>query len=290
MSSDIPASDNFDPVPGVKYEDEKVEQPTEAPKVEEKAPEQTEAPSEPQKPAEPKAEDASPEKVERPQKAKPIADLLSKKHEAEERASKAEAENAELKAQIAKLSEATPSVQTDDKIKALAEKHGIDETVLSDIISAAREGVNPQLPKEVQDLLAERQAEKVQQAELTAFNKRVDSLATTLKEDSLNDPKVREKLLKLAYSTEKAPDGEPYFQKELSELYFGFIKPEIEPGTVSAEPSRGGSKATEVVDFEEIYNRDDPKDIDKMDSPTFEKYITWVRSNKETKTPLKRIG
>ncbi|MEW6126733.1 MAG: hypothetical protein AB1757_06820 [Acidobacteriota bacterium] len=289
-------SDNFDPVPGVKYEDEPAEQPQD-PKEPEKAPEQTEAPKEPEKPVEAKTEDKVADPAEAPKadegqprdpegkftkKPKPIADLLSKNHDLK-------TENDQLKEQIKKLSEQPASVQADDKIKALAEKYGLDEEILADIVATARDGLNPELPKEVQELLEERKAEKEQQEELKAFNARVDSLAKTFPDEQFTDPKVREKLLALAYSTEKAPDGEPYFQKELSELYFGFIKPEIEPGKSSAESSQGGTQATEVIDFEEIYNRDDPKDIDNMDSATFEKYNAWVREHKEGKSPIQRI-
>ncbi len=289
MSTDIPESDNFEPVPGVKYDDEPAVPAEEPAKEPEPAPEPTDKPEPTVEPAKPEAE-PQPEKVERPQKAKPIADLLTKKHEAEERAIAAETRAAELEQKLQQLSEQAPSVQTDDKIKALAEKHGLDESILADIVATARDGLNPSLPKEVQDLLAERQAEKQQQAELTAFDKRLVSLAKTLPHESFTDPKVREKLLELAYSTEKAPDGEPYFQKELSELYYAYIKPEIEPGKSSAESSQGGTQATKVIDFEEIYNRDDPKEIDQMDSDTFTKYQSWIREHKEPRTPIKRNG
>jgi hypothetical protein len=279
---DIPVSENFEPVPGVKYEDEPAE-PAE-PKVEE-AP--VEAPVvEPQEPAQPEA--VAEPVAERPKKATPIASLLEKKHELETQLETERAERQKLEDQIKNLSQ-QPVAQSTDKVKALAEKYGLDEELLAELVSTAREGINPELPKEVQDLLAERQVEKQQQAELTAFNKRVDSLAKTLPTEQFSDPKVREKLLELAYSTEKAPDGEPYFQKELSELYFAYIKPEIEPGKTSAESSQGGTQASSgVVDFEEIFNRDDPKDIDKMDSDTFTKYNAWVQEHKESRTPLKR--
>lgn len=287
--SDISVSDNFQPVPGVKYEDVPAEPAAET-SVSEPAPESTEpAKVEPETTVEPAPEPkAEPPKVER-SKPKPIATLLEKKHEAEQRAEAAEAKAAELEAKLAQAA-TQPASQATADVKQLAEEYGIDETLLQKIVDTTRTSVNPELPKEVQDLLTERAAEKQQQEELTAFNKRVDSLAKTLPDESFSDPKVREKLLELAYSTEKAPDGEPYFQKELSELYFAYIKPEIEPGKPSAESSQGGSQATKVVDFEEIYNRDNPKDVEDMDSDTFQKYNAWVKDHKETKTPLKRIG
>lgn len=284
MSNDIPVSENFDPVPGVKYEDASAEPAAET-TVSEQAPETTEPPKvEPEKPVEPTTPEVVVEPVrERPKKATPIATLLEKKHELE-------TENAELKRKLEEASQLPASPQATADVKQLAEEYGIDENLLQKIVDTTRASVNPELPKEVQDLLAERQAERQQQEELTAFNKRVDSLAKTLPDESFSDPRVKEKLLELAYSTEKAPDGEPYFQKELSELYFAYIKPEIEPGKVSAESSQGGTQVTKVVDFEEIFNRDDPKDIEAMDSETFTKYNAWVKEHKETKTPLKRIG
>lgn len=284
--ADAILSDNFDPVPGVKYEDEKVEIPQEPAKEPEKAPETpvNPAPPEPAKVEEPAKPEAQPEtKVERPKKAGPIAKLLEDRHTLE-------TENAELKRKLEQASQQPASPQSTADVKQLSEEYGIDETLLQKIVDTARSTVKPELPKEVQDLLEERKAEKTQAEELAAFNKRVDSLAKTLPNESFADPKVKEKLLALAYSTEKAPDGEPYYQKELSELYFAYIKPEIEPGQSSAETSQGGTQTTKVVDFEEIFNRDDPKEIEAMDSPTFTKYNTWVRENKESKTPLRRSG
>jgi len=281
--NDIPVSNDFQPVPGMKYDDETVE-PTE-PKVEEpkveETPESTVEPEKTETPAEP----AEPVKVER-SKPKPIATLLEKKHEAETKAEELAAKNAELEAQIAELSQAPQTSQNIEDVKQLAEAYGMDENILSDIIKVARKGT--ELPPEVQNLIAERQAEKLQAEEQAGFNIRVDSLAKALPNEQFSDPKVREKLLELAYSTEKAPDGEPYFKKELSELYFAYIKPEIEPGTVSAESSQGGTGAAKVVDFEEIYNRDDPKEITNMDSETFTKYNTWVKEHKEKPTPIQR--
>jgi hypothetical protein len=286
MSDDIPVSDDFQPAPGVKYEDEPAVAP-EAPSEPEKAPE---TPVNPEPTAAPEPEPVKPEPVvERPKKATPIATLLEKKHELEETVATKEARIVELEALVQKAADQPTNAQTDDDIKALVEEYGLDEALVTKLVNTARKGVNPELPKEVQDLLSERQAEKQQQAELTAFNKRVDSLAKALPTEQFSDPKVREKLLELAYSTEKAPDGEPYFQKELSELYFAYIKPEIEPGKTSAEPSQGGTQAgSGIVDFEDIYTRDNPKDIEAMDSDTFTKYNAWVKENRESRTPLKR--
>jgi hypothetical protein len=282
-NSDIPVSPDFEPVPGIEYEDAKVEQPSDAP-ASEPAPEPTAPPVE-----EPAKPEAKPEPVkERPQKAKPIADLLQKKHDAEVERDAALAKAQELEVQLAQAANRPASPQADADVKALAEQYGLDESLLASIVATARKGFQTEVPKEVQDLLAERETEKQQQAELTAFNKRVESLAKTLPDESFNDPQVKKDLLELAYSTELAPDGEPYFQKELSELYFAYIKPEIEPGKTSAEPSQGGTQGTTVVDFEEIFTRDNPKDIDDMDSETFTKYNAWVKEHKETLTPLKR--
>jgi hypothetical protein len=229
--------------------------PTPEPQEPEKQPEPTAEPEQVQEPAKPEAVVPTTEPVaERPKKAGPIADLLEKKHEADERAAQAEARNAELEAQIAELSQQSPSVQTEDDIRAFAEANGLDESIVNGLVQLARKGLSPEIPKEVQELLAERQAEKQQKEELTAFNKRVDSLAKTLPNEQFNDPQVKEKLLKLAYSTEKAPDGEPYYQKELSEIYFAYIKPEVEPGKVSAESKGGGKSGGEILDFDAIMN------------------------------------
>jgi hypothetical protein len=272
-----------------------LQQPEEAPQVEpEKLPEQ------PVKPAdEPKAEETKEEpKPEQPRnpetgkftrKSGPIADLLEKKHQAEERAAQAEAKAAELESQIAKLSKQPDNTATDDEIKALAEETGVDEAVLAKIVAVARKGISPELPKEVQELLAERQAEKEHKAEMQAFETRLGSLSKTFPNEQFTDPKVKEKLLKLAYSTEKAPDGEPYYQKELSELYFAYIKPEVEPGRVSAEAPSGGKSGGEILDFEEIHNDDAKLEEFAKNAPPeqWASYTKW-RDEKQGDTPIIR--
>lgn len=243
--------------------------PVEAPKTEEPAP----APAvEPAK----EPEGSPPPVTERPKKATPFQTLLDKKHEAEQRAEQAEAKAKELETKIQELSQ-RPATAAPAKVKALAEKYGLPEEFVTEMVEAARDGVKPELPKEVTDMIAENQAAKQQEAEQTAFNKRVDGLAASLKDDLLKKPEVREKLQKLAYSTDKAPDGEPYYQKELAELYFGFVKPEVEPGKPSAESSRGGSKASDkVMDFQAIFDRDDPTEVEAMDQKTFQAYSKWM--------------
>jgi len=284
MSNDIPVSDNFTPVPGVKYEDtpaapaapvEPTEPKVEEPKVE-PAPEPTVEPQT-QEPVKPEPV------VERPKKAGPIAKLLEDRHSLEE-------ENAELKRKLEEASQQPASPQATADVKQLADEFGLDETLLQRIVDTARGSAKPELPKEVQDLLADHQRGRQQQEEEAQFNADYDSLARTFESEPLKDQSVKDKVLDLAYSTEKAPDGVPYYQKPLHELYFKFVKPEIEPGKPSAESSQGGSQATKVIDFEEIYNRDDPKELDAMDSDTFTKYNTWVKEHKETKTPITRIG
>jgi hypothetical protein len=282
---DIAVSDDFEPAPGVDYED-KVEQPSE-PVKEEKAPEQPEVQDEPEKPATPKAE-VTPEPVkERPKKAGPIADLLEKKHTLETELEAERLARQELEAKILQLSRQPQTVQTDDKIKAFAEANGIDESIVNGLVQLAREGISPELPREVHDFIEERAIEKQKQAELQAFDSRVQKLKGVFKDEPLDDPKVKDRLQELAYSTELAPDGEPYYQKELSELYFAYIKPEVEPGTVSAEPSQGGTQASKVLDFEEIARRDDPKDFEEMDDETFKKFNHWL-SQQNGRTPLRR--
>ena len=234
------------------------------------------------------AKEPVPEPVKDPEgkfkpKPKPIAKLLEKAHIAEERAAAAEAKAADLEVKLASVA-TKPAAEASADIKALAEKHNIDENVLADIVAAARAGVKVELPKEVQDLVVARREEQEQQAEISAFNTRVDRLASTFKDEPIGEH--RDKLLELAYSTDKAPDGEPYFQKELAELYFGYVKPEIEPGKKTAEPSRGGTAASEpVLDFEAIQN--DPVAIEKMDDATFKKFSIWMQEHQKG-SPMQR--
>ena len=224
-------------------------------------------------------------------KAKPIANLLSKLNDeriareaAEKRASEAEAKLVQppTPAAPATPAPATPAPSaTDQAVEDLVKKHGItDPSLIRDVIEAARAGItppqNPQLPKEVQEMLAERQQEKAHQAEIAAFDTRVAKLATVFKDEPIGDHK--QKLMELAYSTDLAPDGERYADKELSELYFGFIKPTIEPGTVSAEAGRGATGGgTKIVDFQDIFDRDDPKEIEAMSPEQFKAYSVWMK-------------
>jgi preprotein translocase subunit SecD len=239
--------------------------PNPEPKAEEKQPESTEQPTKPE---------VKPEPIkERPKKAGPIADLLEKKHEAEERATKAEARLAEIEAQAQNISHQSPS-QAADSIKALAEESGVDEKFISRIVTLAREGLGT--PKEVEDLIQQQREAKIQEAETKAFNSRVDKLKGALKDDLLADPKVKDKLQELAYSTELAPDGEPYYQKELAEIYFAYVKPEYEPGKVSAEPSFGAKTGAEILDFEQIHN-DDSKLEEFAGKSTHEQWQSYVK-------------
>jgi cell pole-organizing protein PopZ len=128
---------------------------------------------------------------------------------------------AELTAKLEAAATKSPP-QAEADIKALAEKYGLDEGILADIIATARAGIKTEIPQEVQDLIAQNKQNAKQQAETKAFENRVSKLAATFKDEQIAQHK--DKLLELAYSTEKAPDGEPYYKKELAELYFGHIK------------------------------------------------------------------
>jgi hypothetical protein len=188
------------------------------------------------------------------------------------------------------ISKQPANPQTSDDIKALATKYGMDEAILADIIATARAGMKaPELPKEVQEFIAKNQEQQTLDAEMAGFEADLGRLQKTFtSEAELADPKVRDRLLELAYSTDKAPDGEEYYKKPLHELYFSFIKPEVEPGKSSAEPSQSGSQQqTKILDFQEILDRDDPKDIDAMDDATFSKYSTWLKE-KQGLPPIKR--
>lgn len=252
---------------------------------------------EPQKPADQqqKPQDGQPPrdpntgKFDKKPKPGPIATLLEKKHQAEQRAEAAEARTKELEAKLATVAQQPASPAATNRVKALAEKFGIDETLLAEIVATAREGLDSdlevQLPKEVQDLLTERAEQKEHDAELAVANTRITKLAGLFKDEPIAAHK--DKILALAYSTEQAPDGERYCDKELSELYFGFVKPEIEPGKPSAESSRGGAGATMgVVDFQAILDRDDPKEIEDMSPEQFRAYSKWM-TEKQGDVPIR---
>lgn len=181
----------------------------------------------------------------KPRKAGPIADLLQKKHDAEtaletERAQWAK-DKADMEAKLNQLSGQPAGPQTTEKIQALAEKHGLDATILNDIVEAARADGLPS--DEIRTLLAERNMQKAREAEETAFDNRLERLQKALPNEALKAN--RERLMELAYSDKVAPDGEKYADKELSEIYFGYIKPEVEPGKPSGEAgATAGTRAS----------------------------------------------
>jgi hypothetical protein len=276
IATDLPADKVSDlevkaPEPAAPAAAEEGKQPEAKPAEDPKAPE---APKEPQKPNEPEGKTPA----VKPKKAGPIADLLEKRRIAEDRAAAAEKKAADLENQLKALSEKPASPEATDKIKALAEKYGLEPEVLSDIVAVARDGLtpNPALPKEVQDLIKEREFEKAQAAETKAFDTRVERLAKIFPDEPIAAHK--ERLMALAYSDETAPDGEKYADKELSEIYFGYIKPEVEPGKQSGEAgASSGTRALKpVLDFQDIFDRDDPKDIEAMDDATFKKFQAWL--------------
>ena len=288
IKTDLPA----DAVADLQQPAEQAEPQVEKPKVE-PAPESTVNPEKTENPAEAKADEsaAKTSKVEEQSKdsqgrytakPKPIATLLQKKHDLE-------VENAELKQKLEETSRQPASPQATADVKQLAERYGIDETLLQEIVDTTRAGMKPELPKEVQDLLADHQKRKQEQEEETHFNADYDSLVRTFDSEPLKDQSVKDKVLALAYSTELAPDGVPYYQKPLHELYFKFVKPEIEPGKPSAESSQGGTQATKVLDFEEIHN-DDAKleEFARTASPEkWQAYVKW-RDAKQGDTPIIR--
>ena len=259
--------------PAVQPEPAKVAEPSKQP-AEPKAEEKPEPAKQAEKPAE--QQQADPE-AGKPRKVSPIAKLLDQRHQLETDLATEREAKATLEAKVAELSAQPKTQATADAIGELAKKYNVQPDFLKEVVDAVRQSVQPQqaLPAEVQQLIAESQQRKAVEAETAAFNNRVEKLAAVIKGEPIADH--REKLMELAYSTEKAPDGERYCDKELSELYFGFIKPEVEPGRPSAEPSRKAPARTEVTDFEQIQQRDDPRDIESMDDATFSKYSAWLR-------------
>jgi len=249
--------------------------PVEAPKTEEPKVE---------KPAEPEAPQ------QRGKKASPIQNLLNQRHDLETQLETERAAKVELEAKIAELSKRPVTQATDNKLKALAEKYQLPEEFVQEMVDAARDGMKPELPKEVADLVAKQQEAAVIEAEQQGFDNDYTRLQGTLKDETLKNPEVKDKLMELAYSTEKAPDGEPYFQKPLYELYMNFVKPEVEPGTVSAERSRGGSKAGgKVTDFAAI--KADPAAMEEFArTSTPEQFDAFQKWDRETSgdTPLRK--
>jgi hypothetical protein len=224
---------------------------------------------------EPASQDNRDDKGQFKPKPKPIASLLQKKHEAEVRAEKAEKALAE---HLAKASPQQPQSAAD--VKELLEQLGTldtEEARLAAIVEFTRKGVKTELPKEVQELVDAHKAQAQTAAEEKAFNDDVSALAKTFDSEPLNDPKVKEKLQELAYSEEKAPDGQPFFQKPLHELYFKYVKPEIEPAKPSAESGRGGAgPTTGVVDYAEIHG-DDAKLDEFAKTATKEQWSAYTK-------------
>src|SRR3990167_3672218 len=269
--ADMPKSPEKENPEPVKEPEKPKEEP---PKEPVKEPEKTPA-KEPEAVEKPKVEDKPLPEV-KPKKATPFANLLQKKHELETTLAEKEQAIADMQAKIETLSNKPDNTKTDDEIKALAEASGVDEDFISKVVTLARKGVQPNLPPEVAKLIADNQLQKDIAAEEMAFKGRVERLSKVFSDEPIKAN--MEKLQTLAYSDEVAPDGEKYSDKELSEIYFGFIKPEIEAPKASGERAdiKGGGSHEQVVDFQEIFDRDDPRDVQKMDDKTFQDYSKWM--------------
>jgi len=238
------------------------------------------------------SESARPEEPVKPKKASPIANLLNQRHELETslNATKAELEaerNAKtaLEAKIIELSKQPNAASTPDTIEALADKYNVNADLLKEIVDTFRkETPSTELPKEVQQLVEDQRMAKAIAAEHAVFDARLDDLASAFPDEPIKEQK--DKLMQLAYSTDKAPDGKPYSNQELSVLYFKYIKPEIEPGKASAESAHRAPVESKVIDFQEIADRDDPKEIANMDDATFAKFDAWLKE-KQGLPPLR---
>lgn len=235
------------------------------PKVEEPAVEaKVEEPQKPQE-AEPEPEVVedepdTPAKVDREVKAVPVQKYNALRHEVQE-----------LKKQLADKPQAsTPSQAPDiaDAVSKLAEKHGIDAEILSDIASTIADEVGRKvaMPEDYKEAIEKMQLMTRTQQEETAYNADFDKVATQLADEGLDVTGHKDKIKQLAYT-------EGYTSTSLRAIALEYAHDNglLSKGRKTAESSSGGRALAEttVIDFDSISE----EEAKKLPDDQWEKYV-----------------
>lgn len=232
---------------------DKSEQPAQEPSEEPKEETPKEEPKE-----EPKTEEETPEEEEKKPFRTPKL-MPAWKHEVERK--KWEQEKADLEAKLKETKvepplQTVPSVDVSDKIKAVAQKHGLDEEVLADIASLVAPKPN-EMSDEIKSALKEiNEFKKLQaiQAEELGFKKEFNSVLPFIKQEYPNA--TEEQLSQIETNLKNLAFTEQFKATPLDVIYKGVD--DFRPKTVkrTAEPSRQRPNVNVEEDLGDISEED----------------------------------
>lgn len=170
-------------------------------------------------------------------------------------------------------------LEEDPEVISLAEEYGLDPKVVAGIVKLGKTkagnnapGIDPKLAKGIEDIMAEREQNKLAEKHEKLFNEELAQLIKENPDEPIAD--LKEELKELAFSKD-------HNKKSLYEIYFRVAKPEY--GTrKTAEASKGGTgREPKIIDFDKI--ADDAEAIDKLSDEDFEKFSTYMESKDKPK-------
>ncbi len=276
-------------------EAEKKEEPTKEPE----APEKKEEPAKPEK-EEAKADpEPEPEKSARPEKYIPIKQYTSEKREWNESKAQFEKRIADLES-IADTKDG--SKKSEEAIKSYAEKHGVDEDSVRDLIGIIREKDEPASKKSEEPKAPERseaeqalideaqeiKAEKLFTEEFrTVATPEITNLFPNAKPEQIEAAKSEiEKLACTKDYIDKSLDFIIYKERKALEKFFTADRKGPESGRPSVDKGKSSFSADDFKDgktpfdsLAELSGTEQAAIIEKMDLKTYEKYMNWVNQN-----------
>jgi len=249
------------------------------------------APNEPKTEEPPKEE---PKKEEPKEEAVPDREPDAKKEEAPDRKPKYipawelakqekiwADEKAQLEAKLAELSQKPPA-ETEDEVKALADKYQVDEDAMRDIIAVVSKKVSPTLPngflenlKELQELGKATKASLEEQAFTKDFEREVLPLVRAEYPDISEDvlAKIRADVRNTAYDAK-------FLHTPLNVIYKGIdsFRGVVQPKKKSADSGRGGESRAQVLDLENLSE----EEVKSLPAEDFIKYSEYQASKERT--------
>jgi len=258
-----------------------------------------EAKKEEAKPDEGKADDpdkVDPEKPEAPKPPKPNREPKyvpvgvhneerHKRQEAERERDEARAEADRLKANTPAKPDKPEETTEDFKThaKSLAEKHGLEEGFVSDLLETTAKLTAKNSPDLSQELRNEINAFKTAKAELDAEKRQIEQekgfeseFSGIIEELSNGDKDLESYLASQKKALRESAFAEGNLNTPLRRLAIEWLhdNPQPKPGRKSAEAPGGGEGVTDarkVLNFENVTE----KDVADMDPETFEKFKDW---------------
>lgn len=239
----------------------KVEEPAaEEPKVEEPQKPTEEPASEPAK-----AED-EPEtpKAPRSVQAVPVGKYNEERHKRQE----AEKRAADAEAQLAGRSPSTAPTEINEAVAKLAEKHGIDAEILTDLATTITDAVGQKvaIPDDYKQAIDQLREMTQKQQEEAAYEADFGTVAKALADEGLDITGHKDKIKELAYT-----EGYTGTSLRAIALEYAHDNGLLSQGRKTAERSSGGRALAEttVIDFDSISEAE----AKKLPDDQWEKYV-----------------